>query len=1587
MKTTCSYVLMLFAFVVLVFVPNGFAQDAQPEYIVRVIYFHPKDRQPQSDIDTVLNGLIKKVQQFYADEMERHGFGSKTFRLETDENNQLIVHRVRGKFNNMHYYDAPSRIGEADREISEQFDKSKNIIYLIWVDLHDPIIYNSQIGGNAGGDSFRGTARIGATNFERAPGHLHTRAWTTIAHELGHAFGLQHDFRDDHYIMAYGASVLQDQLSFCAAEWLDAHRYFNKTQNVFDQLPTIEMLSPSFVSPPNTVRLRFEVTHFARLHQAQLLTNSFSWQGNPSFDPTTLLDCKSLNENSATIEFVTTELAPGSEYVNLHVIDENGNFTSRRFSIDITSLLPDSKPVLIPDANLAAAIRESLGLAPETTITQLDMLGLGRLNAPKKQVVDLTGLQHATNLQRVDLNENQIVDLTPVAGLTQLRSLLIIRNKISDVRPLSGLTQLSVFWIWDNQISDISPLTGLTNLTTLNIGSNQISDISPLTGLTNLRNLGLEFNQISDITPLVGLTKLGYLNLWNNQISDASPLVGFTDLEELNLVGNPIKNQKPLLALLRKNPNVKIFLKNLDEPLPVALSHFPEPPVGVTTVPAATGNVVMPDAKLAAAVRKALGLGSNAAITKQKIQGLTELDARDSQIKNLTGLEHATQLTYLFLYNNQISDVSPLRGLTQLRNLGLDGNQISNIRPLSGLKQLELLHIGGNQINNSGVRLLTNLTKLKWLALWGNQISNITPLAKLTKLEGLWIGGNKIRDVSPLAGLVNLETLHLDGNPIQDTSPLASLTKLRDVDIDISQVGAQAGPKIEGPWLWTIVPTGGSGGRAAAVSGRDWLATASGGAVTEQQIATRGAIAGAAVGNKAWTPGKLAPTGGDNITRMVNAIGLGIGDIDNHVAYGSIAFHSPRQQNTELYVGSDDAVKVWLNGVLVHNNPVDRGASDYQDAFPVTLKQGKNILLVAVYEQALSWSGFFGFEKAAVYSLVITPVVQVGASERPPMYWINVKSGTLHRLVGAEVENLVPSVRNATGLAMDVAGSKLYWTERTSDSTGRIRRANLDGTNVQLVKELKSVPHGIALDAAGRKLYWTASSGKIKRANLNGSGSENVVPGGLESPKGLALDVSGGKVYWTEMSGRIRRANLDGSNVEDVVAIDSGTPMNLVVFDDKVYWTQKTGENLGEIRFVAMDENSGVVIRNTFTQGFPVGVALDAVENKLYWTTSNGEIGRSTLGGGDFQPNFVTGLGAPGAFVLNVETPVDVETPVVAATDAVLSISPSSVISPAVGEQLRLNLNITAGEAVAGYQVTLRFDPTALRYVESSNGDYLPDGAFFLQPVVNRDRVELASSTLTGVSNGGGTLATVTFEVMVVKASTLTLSDMLLSDSKGNTFLPRVEAAEITEPPELTADINGDGVVNIQDLVLVASNFGKTGENAADVNTDGVVNIADLVLVAGNLGMGLGAPSLYPGSLEMFTAADVREWLSQAHRLNSSHVDYQRGLLVLEQLLTALAPKETLLLPNYPNPFNPETWIPYQLAMSSDVKITIYDARGIVVRRLELGYRQAGYYTNRSRSAYWDGRNALGEPVASGVYFYHLEAEGVSILRKMVTLK
>ena len=134
-------------------------------------------------------------------------------------------------------------------------------------------------------------------------------------------------------------------------------------------------------------------------------------------------------------------------------------------------------------------------------------------------------------------------------------------------------------------------------------------------------------------------------------------------------------------------------------------------------------------------------------------------------------------------------------------------------------------------------------------------------------------------------------------------------------------------------------------------------------------------------------------------------------------------------------------------------------------------------------------------------------------------------------------------------------------------------------------------------------------------------------------------------------------------------------------------------------------------------------------------------------------------------------------------TTATVSVSPSPVPSPAIGEQLTLSLKITDGENVAGYQGAVQFDTSALRYVESANGDFLPAGAFFVPPVVDGNRVTLASSAIAAVSNGDGTLAVITFEVVEVKASTVTLSEVALVDPDGEISTPQIENGEITEPP------------------------------------------------------------------------------------------------------------------------------------------------------------------------------------------------------------
>ena len=252
----------------------------------------------------------------------------------------------------------------------------------------------------------------------------------------------------------------------------------------------------------------------------------------------------------------------------------------------------------------------------------------------------------------------------------------------------------------------------------------------------------------------------------------------------------------------------------------------------------------------------------------------------------------------------------------------------------------------------------------------------------------------------------------------------------------------------------------------------------------------------------------------------------------------------------------------------------------------------------------------------------------------------------------------------------------------------------------------------------------------------------------------------------------------------------------------------------------------------------------------------------------------------------------------------------------------------------------------------------------------------------------------------------------LASGSEDGTVLLWPLAPSAATAGQIAADINGDGVVTTVDLALVALRFGEMGADIpADVNGDGLVDIEDLVLVAAVIGEEVvvvaeeaavvvvaeeaAAPAITKADIETghLQAADVQQWLTQAQGLDLANPAYQRGIAVLEQLLSALSrqvlpvPRETALLANYPNPFNPETWIPYALAETAEVTVSIYAADGKLVRTLALGQLPAGVYQTRTRAAYWDGRNAQGEPVASGIYFYTLQAGDFTSTKKMVIRK
>jgi len=331
-----------------------------------------------------------------------------------------------------------------------------------------------------------------------------------------------------------------------------------------------------------------------------------------------------------------------------------------------------------------------------------------------------------------------------------------------------------------------------------------------------------------------------------------------------------------------------------------------------------------------------------------------------------------------------------------------------------------------------------------------------------------------------------------------------------------------------------------------------------------------------------------------------------------------------------------------------------------------------------------------------------------------------------------------------------------------------------------------------------------------------------------------------------------------------------------------------------------------------------------------------------------------------------------------------------------IGDTFTLDISAENVADLAGWQFDIAFDPAALEAVNVSEGNFLKTdgGTTFFQG----GTIDNATGKITGLSaarlsaqgvSGTGTVLQVRFKAKAAGETELALQNFQFGSVAGDSIPAGPHQIRIVVEGQLaTGDVNRDGVVSILDLILVAQQLGKrvSPGSPVDVNGDGVVSILDLIRIAQGIGNTTTSAAPMVGA-DSVDAATIAAWIVQARLEDDGSLTFKQGIENLENLLVSLIPEETALLANYPNPFNPETWIPYQLAEPAEVTLTVYDMNGQLVRRLAVGHQAAGMYQSRSRAAYWDGRNQLGEPVASGLYFYTLTADEFSATRRMLILK
>ena len=1040
-------------------------------------------------------------------------------------------------------------------------------------------------------------------------------------------------------------------------------------------------------------------------------------------------------------------------------------------------------------------------------------------------------------------------------------------------------------------------------------------------------------------------------------------------------------------------------------------------------------TVDIPDPNLRAAIVETLNIPLNTPITQDDMSRLTRLNVADRGIQNLTGLEFATNLNVLYLDNNpMVTDLRPISGLTQLEHLGMGALREADISPLAQITSLRSLDAA--ECTLVDISSLSHLTELRNLNARINLIEDITPLANLTNLTHLRLNRNRIVDVSPLAGLTKLEFLEIHHNSIVDHSPLNALTLSHFTHDKICEMPPlPLEPRLENRNYPSIFARLGGFGSPNIINRPDF------------SVAENLALHDFRLGTKVF---------GLDYSQRMNGFTLS-GDVDNAIRLRNQLIALNPNMITLFDVGMMAAPlhyfpedwPYWIRdaeGNVFTRKWIDtlHGLMDFthphiQDRI---VQQAIAVSKCGLFDGITfdfwneHWPVLGGFRTLeAELKARDTILRRIRANTRANFLIMgNTNYRTIPRSApyvnGGYMETAVPF--NRTGVEIEEYLTRTENTLRWLETNTREPRINtLEGSaipteppdspaNLRWVRAITtlSLTHSdgyVALSIRDSTVvywydFWDADLGRPVGAKAQFY--DDNIPGLYirEYTNGWAVYNHSGETQAITLpeevqgvaSGLINTThslpNLDGE-----MYLKETTPVDTPdVNGSDIYIAEPIHTVPGAALLLDASNNPG-----TITRWVNLGTAGGKLLNSdRFPTAEEGEIEIPSIGFSG-RRRYYTATAPRETFGGPVHS-----NPQLYLGDWTLEFLCKRNGNLFILEHQFAGFQNSPREELQGIRLWLPNDGRELELSVHADGFKQPERALniFLEENVWTwvTIVSINSKSIIAYQDG----VEVSKHPGVHFDSNLPLDDISIGsfsyDERHRNFNGSFSIVRVYDralnPDEVLqnigatvisianpADVNGDGVVNILDLVVVVQGLG-TDNPEADVNRDGVVNVFDLVQVAGAIDGGGAAPSAYSIDPSMISAADVERWLALAQGIGSD-ANFQRGIRFLEGLLAALTPKETALLPNYPNPFNPETWIPYRLAREAEVAITIYDTKGTLVRRLALGNQSAGHYAEHGKAAYWDGRNEDGQAVASGVYIYQFRAGDYAASRRMVIMK